>query len=71
MAIEIDGIEEVRIEWTPKGYSPSGNRQLAVIRNGQLDSFPAAEKYLIEADIEGYIAFLQAIQKAVVAFSRK
>lgn len=62
--VETTAITEREVVWTPKGYGwPS--HQVAIIQDGKLYQFPQIAGYLVEADLDGCIEFIQAIKKAM------
>jgi len=63
--ITVETINERQVEWTPKGCG-SSSRKLAIIRDGKIDELLQIDSYLINADIDGYIEFIQAVKQAMI-----
>ena len=60
--VKVVAITERNIKWTPGGYSESKE---AIIRDGKINYLPTLERYIVEADPDGAIEFLQAIKRAM------
>ncbi|KKM15172.1 hypothetical protein LCGC14_1698750 [marine sediment metagenome] len=62
--VKTEVVNERRVGWTPKGYSNYSVKE-AIIRDGEICSFPQVTACLVKADPDGCIEFIQAIRRAM------